>query len=153
MSTQEQEVNQMTRRLRNFHCRVDLRKNNEELEKRGSWWVLSYNNKNVMRISVTWWNSLTISGDDVGAVVVEKVPGSSVKFSVCELWEKSFPECAFSDSVTLQDLAGGGAEGEGFSLERSVQRPVGVSPGLVTGQWGVTEISRLYLLYTHSVTL
>ena len=66
--------------------------------------------------------------------MVEKVPGSSVKFSVCELREKSFPECAFSDSVTLQDLAGGGAEGESFSLERSVQRPVGVGPGLVRGQ-------------------
>ena len=66
--------------------------------------------------------------------MVEKVPGSSVESSVRELREKSFPECAFSDSVTLQDLAGGGAEGEGFSLERSVQRPVGVGPGLVRGQ-------------------
>jgi len=66
--------------------------------------------------------------------VIEKVPVSSVKFSVCELWKKSFPECAFSDSVTLQDFAGGGAEGEGFSLERSVERPVGVCPGLVTGE-------------------
>ena len=66
--------------------------------------------------------------------MVEEVPVPSVKFPVGELWEKSFPECAFSDSVTLQDLAGGGAEGEGFSLERSVQRPVGVGPGLVRGQ-------------------
>ena len=66
--------------------------------------------------------------------MVEKVPVSSVKFPVCELGKKSFPECALPDPVTLQDLAGGGAEREGFSLERSVQRPVGVSPGLVTGQ-------------------
>ena len=32
MSTQEQEVNQMTRRLKNFHCRVDLTEKNGELE-------------------------------------------------------------------------------------------------------------------------
>ena len=72
--------------------------------------------------------------------MVEKVPVSSVKFSVCQLGEKSLPECAFSHSVALQDLAGGGAEGEGFPLERSVERPVGVGPGLVSGQRGIAEI-------------
>ena len=31
MSTQEQEVDQMSRRLKNFHCRYDLREYSEEL--------------------------------------------------------------------------------------------------------------------------
>ena len=85
-------------------------------------------------VCVTWWNSLAISGDDVWAVVVEKISVFSVKFPICELREEPFPECAFSDPVTLQDLAGAGAEGESFSLERSVQGPVGFCPGLITGQ-------------------
>ena len=66
--------------------------------------------------------------------MVEEVSISPVKLPICQLREESFPEGAFSDPVTLEDLTGGGAERERLPLEGSVQGPVGLSPGVVRRQ-------------------
>ena len=83
-------------------------------------------------MSLTWRYILTRTDDEVRTVVVEKVSVSSVKLPIGQLREKSFPEGALPDPVTLQDLAGGGAQRQGLPLEGSVEGPVGVSPGVVT---------------------
>jgi len=80
------------------------------------------------------WLHLARRADVVGAVVVEEVSISPVKLPICQLREESFPEGAFSDPVTLEDLTGGGAERERLPLEGSVQGPVGLSPGVVRRQ-------------------